>query len=71
LTEVDGYCACLQRSDGRIVDLHWQGQFPKSIYLKPETTPRLVKSKSRPIFAVTAQPMSQLEVDESGTAAGF
>jgi AAA domain len=75
IAEVDGNLVCLKSAGNHIVELHWQGKFrgpdfaPISFIITPGTTPKLVDSKGRPIFTVTARPISEAEVSEADAAA--
>jgi hypothetical protein len=75
LAEVDGNLVCVKSPDIQIVELHWHGKFrgpdfaPIPFRIETGTTPKLIDSKGRPIFTVTARPVSETEVDEADAAA--
>jgi hypothetical protein len=69
LNEIDGNLVC-QKTDGTMaVEIHWQGKFrgpdfaPIPFKLEVGTCERLKDSKGRPIWTVTAAPMSATELD--------
>jgi hypothetical protein len=75
IAEVDGNLVCTKVPGTQIIQLHWQGKFrgpdfaPISFTIASGTTPKLVDSKGRPIFTVTARPISEAEVSEADAAA--
>ena len=75
LAEVDGNLVCSKQSGSNVVDVHWHGKFrgpdfqPIGFEITPGTTDRLKDSKGRPIWTVTARPISETEreaADEAG-----
>jgi hypothetical protein len=72
LAEVDGNLVCV-KLEGGVVDLHWQGKFRGPDFpampfkITPGTSDQLKDSKGRPIWTVTAAPLSreQREAAES------
>ena len=65
LAEVDGNLVCI-KGDGT-VSIHWHGKFrgpdfaPILFKLKPGTTEKLKDKKGRPIWTITAAPISEAE----------
>jgi hypothetical protein len=65
LAEVDGNLVCLRNGD--IVELHWHGKLrgpdftPIPFKITPGTTSRLTDSRGRPIWTVTARPITEDE----------
>jgi hypothetical protein len=69
LAEVDGNLVCSKQPGSNVVDVHWHGKLrgpdfqPIGFAITPGTTDRLKDSKGRPIWTVTARPISEAERD--------
>ena len=67
LAEVDGNFVCVGRPGSRVVDLHWHGKLrgpgfePIAFELMAGTTDRLKDRRGKPIWTVTARPITDAE----------